>query len=1246
MASIHKQSSHTTKKFSSTSSNDDSSRHRSSADDLWDFYLPVSRKGRFFQDSSFGQARDEFDSAIKDVLNKWGEPDLLKDAWDDSDLRHSDILSRYRKLRSHNLKEDSQAVKITSDNNCHKIVMDVHDFMDGEVKVKVVGERQLVVEGHMDATKARDFAPSSHTFTRRFSLPGATNMDAITSVMSLDGILTITAPQTTNQAKADDSTIPIKVTGTRSSEAESQSTTSQAASATEDKSESHNAAEKVRSGKTSTTAENKESTNKESEQREHVHGASTGRSASTSTQQTSTQHSTGKQTDTETRTQKPTPMSSTDFRDIPFSVRDFETIKRKGHFFDDSFFEDTRSDFQNAVNDVLRKWDTTDFLKEALDDTDVRLSNNLKRYRRLRSLDLNEDNQAVTVTSDNTCHKIVMDVHDFMDGEVKVKVVGERQLVVEGHMDATKARDFAPSSHTFTRRFSLPDATNIDAISSVMSSDGILTIIAPYIVNQAKEEYSTIPIKVTGTKARVSETHSSTSTSHPTADSFSSSASSNLTEATEEGCAKNEFKQNVTESVHLKEDKVVSTKDNTTDKVDGNMSQLKGSKESTDQFTYSQERSSNSASDITQVNSAIKKAEEESKKQDDEVTTASHVSSQTSVSSKISEERESINDSKRGVAIPIKTRGLFFNDCFFEDTWKDYQDAVKDVVVKWGDSSTCDDMTCYRKLRTRDLREENQAVKASEDDSNYKFILDVQDFLKGGDITVRVVDERDLVVEGHVEAEAGGARVFKHFRRRFVLPGDVALESVSSVMSSDGVLTIIAPKKHSKLSMKESAEAAAVKELAESVRESREQEVRVNTQANTQQSTEAKAHTDESSDSFISISSSSVARESSVDQTKEHAIPVQIKTQNQLEKSSEVKVEACERISENAQQKTSGAQETSVNFDNAATYKDAAEKNCSFREESDNDAVHPRLLQEGRAKFESDDDTEAESVTKTKEHVEIDPAYKNRLLPIKIRGLFSDDSFFLESRQNFKTAIKDVLKKYHEVPSQDDDGLSSYRNLRLKDLKLENQAAHVDDDRYTQMILLDVYDFLGGEVTAKVVDGLEVVVEGRAQRQAGTSLTTLSFLRRFPLPDRADLTAIMAVMSSDGVLLIIVPKLKKFPKVKALSKESSVERQSRTDSDVGRCLRERNVRDSSWESEGRSPRSFVSSRLRNSPEFSTFMKEMSTESQQSRASSHGEARRSWEDRNLQESSQDSEGVSSGFSSSVLHSHQHSSADQF
>lgn len=72
----------------------------------------------------------------------------------------------------------------------------------------------------------------------------------------------------------------------------------------------------------------------------------------------------------------------------------------------------------------------------------------------------------------------MMDVHDFVSGELKVKVVGEREVMVEGRLE-TNTADLAMSSNSFRRKFSLPQDTDMEAISSAMSSDGVLTIFAP-----------------------------------------------------------------------------------------------------------------------------------------------------------------------------------------------------------------------------------------------------------------------------------------------------------------------------------------------------------------------------------------------------------------------------------------------------------------------------------------------------------------------------------------------------------------------------------------------------------------------------------------------------------------------------------------------------------------------------------------------------------------------------------------------
>jgi len=76
----------------------------------------------------------------------------------------------------------------------------------------------------------------------------------------------------------------------------------------------------------------------------------------------------------------------------------------------------------------------------------------------------------------------------------------------------------------------------------------------------------------------------------------------------------------------------------------------------------------------------------------------------------------------------------------------------------------------------------------------FKVNLDVQQF-KPEEINVKVVDNA-IVVEGkHEEREDDHGFISRSFTRRYKLPKDVDVDAVSSSLSSDGVLQIMAPNK-------------------------------------------------------------------------------------------------------------------------------------------------------------------------------------------------------------------------------------------------------------------------------------------------------------------------------------------------------------------------------------------------------------------------------------------------------------------
>lgn len=79
---------------------------------------------------------------------------------------------------------------------------------------------------------------------------------------------------------------------------------------------------------------------------------------------------------------------------------------------------------------------------------------------------------------------------------------------------------------------------------------------------------------------------------------------------------------------------------------------------------------------------------------------------------------------------------------------------------------------------------------------NYKITLDVKHF-RPDEISVKVTDT-EIIVEGkHEERQDSHGFISRQFKRRYPLPNQCLAENVTSTMSSDGVLIIIAEKKSS-----------------------------------------------------------------------------------------------------------------------------------------------------------------------------------------------------------------------------------------------------------------------------------------------------------------------------------------------------------------------------------------------------------------------------------------------------------------
>ncbi|XP_026760324.1 protein lethal(2)essential for life-like [Galleria mellonella] len=100
-----------------------------------------------------------------------------------------------------------------------------------------------------------------------------------------------------------------------------------------------------------------------------------------------------------------------------------------------------------------------------------------------------------TIKSDKEKFQVNLDVQHFAPEEITVKTA-DGYVVIEGKHEEKKD-EHGYISRQFTRRYALPDGCNPETVESRLSSDGVLTVIAPKVAPALKNERA-VPISQTG----------------------------------------------------------------------------------------------------------------------------------------------------------------------------------------------------------------------------------------------------------------------------------------------------------------------------------------------------------------------------------------------------------------------------------------------------------------------------------------------------------------------------------------------------------------------------------------------------------------------------------------------------------------------------------------------------------------------------------------------------------------------------
>jgi len=103
-----------------------------------------------------------------------------------------------------------------------------------------------------------------------------------------------------------------------------------------------------------------------------------------------------------------------------------------------------------------------------------------------------------TVRNEANVFQVNLDVQQFRPEEVNVKIVGDHVVIEGKHEERKDEHGFI--SRQFARKYKLPEGVIADGIKSTISSDGILSVVAPKAIAAPENERS-IPIVQTNQPA-------------------------------------------------------------------------------------------------------------------------------------------------------------------------------------------------------------------------------------------------------------------------------------------------------------------------------------------------------------------------------------------------------------------------------------------------------------------------------------------------------------------------------------------------------------------------------------------------------------------------------------------------------------------------------------------------------------------------------------------------------------------------
>ncbi|EZA57513.1 hypothetical protein DMN91_002706 [Ooceraea biroi] len=115
-----------------------------------------------------------------------------------------------------------------------------------------------------------------------------------------------------------------------------------------------------------------------------------------------------------------------------------------------------------------------------------------------------------------------------------------------------------------------------------------------------------------------------------------------------------------------------------------------------------------------------------------------------------------------------------------------------------------------------------------------------------------------------------------------------------------------------------------------------------------------------------------------------------------------------------------------------------------------------------------------------------------------------------------------IYDRYYPI-AEYDRGVLDFHHKPWMDLLRRRTGGIVGTDKENFKVIIDVHQFKPEEVSVKLIDRCLLVEAKHEETRDEHGSVSRQFVRRYQLPDRADVDQVMSTVSSDGFLTITAP---------------------------------------------------------------------------------------------------------------------------